>query len=81
MSSDVQRLFTKLPYQEYICISSQRLHSFLDPSSSRVIQPNDRGSNCHGLVHNLSTEHLNVFERSEIKQEEPMTTHKYTHIH
>lgn len=47
-------------YQEYISISSQRLDAFLDPSSARVVQPDDWSSNRHGLVHNLCTEHLNA---------------------
>lgn len=66
---------TQPKYQEYICISSQRLYSLLDPSSSRVVQPDDRSSNCHGLVHNLNTECVNVVH--SIKDKTWRTTTKY----
>lgn len=41
--------------QEDICVSCQGLHPFLDSSSSRVVQSNDRRSDRHGLVHYLRT--------------------------
>lgn len=63
-----------MKYQEYICISSQRFHSFLDPSSSRVIQPDYRSPDRHGLVHDLTTDLKVAHQMNEMTKDKHIHT-------
>ena len=55
VESTNQSNFRRISNLEYVCISGQRSHAFLNACTTGVIHSNQRSSNQHGLVHYLHT--------------------------
>lgn len=62
-------------YQEYVSVAGQRLNAFLDPSSARIVQPDDWSADRHGLVHNLCTDSIKKHQARDKRCRQVQTPH------